>query len=515
MDTEIELKFFIAPFTDKNNHQVIQAIDTLLEQSAKQLQKSTKRLVNTYFDTPQQALRQLDFGLRVRTVDGQSEQTIKTAGTVVGGLHKRPEYNVDIDTQRPDLSLFPSKIWPELISPYDLQQEIKPLFTTDFTRTKWELIFADTQLELVLDLGAVEANDDKQDIREIEIELIDGDVRAIFELANLLTEQLHLRLSNDSKAARGYRLFHGKKLANHAELKAVKVERDISIEQAFINTVQHGLSYWQYHEEVYLSSHKVSSLRNMAQGINLIQHTLKLYQNLIPAKASQSIDNELAWLSQEFAWVDEACACHQLASAKGTFKKRLSNQSKVTEEFSERKKQIVEQHNPIALFYSERYSRLIINLVKWLYEKAWRCYADIDEAQLNAYLLSVADQFQQESWSELKQAMPRKQEFSADNYIDAKDSLNHGLLTGICVGGLYPDDEWRSFRGPWLDIMQGINDLYTFEILQSHLMSHNNEMDLDGRAELLDWSANKKSSLISVMEQSRRSALKVIPYWQY
>ncbi|HBF47976.1 MAG TPA: adenylate cyclase, partial [Shewanella frigidimarina] len=71
-----------------------------------------KKLTNGYFDTDDLQLRRWDMGLRVRGFDNQLEQTIKTAGRVVGGIHSRPEYNVNIDQKTPILSRFPKEIWP-------------------------------------------------------------------------------------------------------------------------------------------------------------------------------------------------------------------------------------------------------------------------------------------------------------------------------------------------------------------------------------------------------------------
>ena len=48
--------------------------------------------------------------LRVRGCDGVLKQSIKTAGTVVGGIHYRQKFNVNIDQNSPVLSLFPEKI---------------------------------------------------------------------------------------------------------------------------------------------------------------------------------------------------------------------------------------------------------------------------------------------------------------------------------------------------------------------------------------------------------------------
>ena len=48
-------------------------------------------LTNTYFDTPQGDLAKARIALRLRQVDGQVLQTVKTAGQGGGGLSQREE----------------------------------------------------------------------------------------------------------------------------------------------------------------------------------------------------------------------------------------------------------------------------------------------------------------------------------------------------------------------------------------------------------------------------------------
>ena len=103
MAAEIELKLF---FPENERERWVSLLDSLPHSDP----KGTKHLSNCYFDTPQLTLRHWDMGLRIRGCDGRFEQTIKTAGTVIGGVHSRPEYNIDIDQPKVNLSLFPSKL---------------------------------------------------------------------------------------------------------------------------------------------------------------------------------------------------------------------------------------------------------------------------------------------------------------------------------------------------------------------------------------------------------------------
>ncbi len=134
MEYEIELKLL----TNENAGEIIET--KLLSQINAHITQETQILTNHYFDTPNRTLRQHDIGLRIRGNDQTFEQTLKTSGKSIGGLHQRPEYNVQLDELKkqnvgfPDLTLFPASAWPKPIDVNDVQASIDTLFTTNFVR---------------------------------------------------------------------------------------------------------------------------------------------------------------------------------------------------------------------------------------------------------------------------------------------------------------------------------------------------------------------------------------------
>ena len=113
MVTEIELKYSLLECRDMATEQQVKAqICQLLTEQELTFVHQVKQLSNHYFDTKSLSLRQQRIALRTRGTqslhqDVRFEQTIKTSGTGIAGLHQRPEYNVDIDDAKPILALFP------------------------------------------------------------------------------------------------------------------------------------------------------------------------------------------------------------------------------------------------------------------------------------------------------------------------------------------------------------------------------------------------------------------------
>jgi len=212
MTTEIELKYLL-PTTGDKNENIAESITAMLVAKNIRFEQSANQLTNDYFDTENLALRKMDFGLRIRTKNQQYEQTIKTAGKVVGCLHQRPEYNIDIVEKKLNLSLFPIQIWPENTNIELLEKDLQVIFSTDFSRQTWLIHQGESIIELALDRGDISTklNDTTQDINELEIELVSGDEQSLFALAKQLMAVVTMTPGKLSKAARGYALYHARK----------------------------------------------------------------------------------------------------------------------------------------------------------------------------------------------------------------------------------------------------------------------------------------------------------------
>lgn len=205
MSMEVELKLW---FNEAMSDDLLARINNCWSQLAVSVQSSEPtQLLNAYFETPDQWFRRHDSGLRSRLKKGRFEQTIKLAGQQQGAAHIRPEYNLPCDSVVPVLAAFPAQIWPQDTDVSELQQQLTEMFRTDFIRRAWLLTLADgTVVEAVLDQGEVKAAEQSQPILELELELCSGNPLQLFQIAEVLCQQLPLSLGFQSKAERGYRL---------------------------------------------------------------------------------------------------------------------------------------------------------------------------------------------------------------------------------------------------------------------------------------------------------------------
>ena len=277
MAQEIELKFIV----EKDSVDALrQHLHTLSGEHHEPVQ-----LLNIYYETPDNWLRRHDMGLRIRGASGRYEMTMKIAGRVVGGLHQRPEYNIDISKPELELDRFPAEVWPEGLLPEALSGQVQPLFSTDFWREKWLVTEGKSRIEIALDLGEVKAGEYQEPICELELELLEGDANDVLKLARRLVNQSGLRQGSLSKAARGYHLAAGNAPRVLKETTILHVAPKASVEQGLEAALELALSQWQYHEELWVRNVKNAKSHVLA-AIALVRHTLTLFGGIVPRKAS-------------------------------------------------------------------------------------------------------------------------------------------------------------------------------------------------------------------------------------
>jgi triphosphatase len=199
MNAEIELKLLVSP---QDHDSLIKNLNKLPNTSY----CKSDFLFNHYFDTSTLQLAQWDMGLRVRGSKNHQEQTLKTAGSVINGLHSRPEYNVSTAEKTPNLFLFPEHIWPEGAVIAALNSALMTIFDTNFTRQTWIVNLNQSKIEVALDSGEVITPKNNGVISELEFELIEGNSVDLILLGLIIVEYIPLRLGQQSKALTGYLL---------------------------------------------------------------------------------------------------------------------------------------------------------------------------------------------------------------------------------------------------------------------------------------------------------------------
>lgn len=501
MTTEIELKYLML---GENN---ADKITKILTQENIEFTYHEKQLANCYFDTQDLNLRHHDMGLRVRRCNDHIEQTIKTAGQVVGGLHSRPEYNIDIDSENPILALFPNEIWQQGQSVSHIQNTLVALFNTDFKRCTWLIKDATGNvIELAYDQGEIVSGDRQDIINEIELELCQGDKSALFNLASLLFQGLMLRPGLKSKAARGYALWR-----SEPEVEKKQPENFIcdhstnAIDDAFTVGMNSGLNGLQNSIERYLANETLFDLAQVKEDLAVIRHGFWLFSDYLSPEALL-IRDELSYFVHLFSWIDNAIHLQELTNKTGNYRKKLDFSKQLIEQLKIEKRRFPNSDDVCQLLHSSRFNQLQLNILQLYLSRSES--SSVASKTDKKSLLAFAESKIQFSLGEISAEMKTMTNFNCEQYIAQSKLLNRSLLTGTWLSGLFDNDLRDKFRRPWLDLQQGISELQSLWIIQLQL-----EKLSEPPKKLVQWQQGKVECLLSALDKTKAIAISLSPYW--
>jgi len=260
------------------------------------------KFVSTYFDTPEFALRQAGMALRVRDVGGgRNVQTLKAPvpGAVKTGLQHYAEYEADVAETRPEIGKLDDPQLRRWIEQRDLPRQFGPVFTTRIMRTTMPLRLGDSDIELAIDEGSIEASGQKVQLREIELELKSGRPTQLYELAlRLMEEDVDFRLERRTKSARGYALHEP---PDDAPVKAAPLElpAGCSVRDAFGIIAHNCYDQMRSNEAAVLLGVDAEGVHQMRVAVRRLRALLSLFKSVLASDVLDRLKGELRWLQQQ------------------------------------------------------------------------------------------------------------------------------------------------------------------------------------------------------------------------
>ncbi|QGM80371.1 inorganic triphosphatase [Otariodibacter oris] len=279
MENEIELKIMLKP-------ENISTIETWF-QSLNVISQSIDILGNTYYDSNDFYFEKNQMGLRIRNKNNTYEFTLKMKGEIVGGLHVRPEYNLPLTNNKPDLKSLVSYFNLDIPETENLHNNLVPIFSTDFTRKTYLISFQNSEIEIAIDQGIIKNKDDESPICEIEFELKEGSIADLFNLLTIMPKVDGMWLSSLSKAQRGYWVGNAEKIAKELDkLTACKLE-DLSDLQKyqitqtiadFIRLTDNNILTEKYYSVTNYQHSDIKNIKNEIDSADYLSHQITLLQ---------------------------------------------------------------------------------------------------------------------------------------------------------------------------------------------------------------------------------------------
>jgi inorganic triphosphatase YgiF len=230
----------------------------------------------TYFDTPDQALRRSGWSLRVREEAGGRVQTAKRAAGETG-VFGRTELEAAVEAAAPNLDA-------EGFEPVRAalgQGAVAPAFAVRVQRRKGTLVRNGAEIEAALDEGVIEAGDRREELHELELELMRGAPDALLALTRELMTAAPLDLAFESKSDRGYAL-----LGNGA-VERSSPAGDLSAGQAFRRAARDLLAAFQLHARAFIAEPEADSLHQTRVALRRLR---SLFSAFRPVARDETFD---------------------------------------------------------------------------------------------------------------------------------------------------------------------------------------------------------------------------------
>ncbi len=485
MDDEIELKLLVKP----------EAGDLLYESFIKNRQPNSSRrssqLYNSYFDTPDKKLQSMGMACRVRGKDGQFEQTIKTRGEATGGLAQRPEYNVAIEGNKPELSLFTEIQWPDSVFLPELQSEITCLFDTHFERDVYLLSPDDnTEIECVFDSGVIETAKHQDPICEIELELKKGSAAALLKMARDILDAVPFRLGTQSKAQRGYRLVDGVRLERMRISEAISQHESGNMEEVLLQVLDEALRFWQHCEQFYLEEAKLRELQGIANVQGLVHRVAQLFGDYFECPELKALADKAKSLRQSWMWAERVDAIRELRSSKGAFRKKLAENNPLMKQLRNSLRELLDNGHPQARFFEQQYTAVQLDILSLMVMKPWRKH---NQKYLD-HFQNGAVEWVTESINKIQDVVKNTAHHSAEQALES-----YSVLKEMDYLALFLHEEilYTSYSCEvnWRNMLDGVIDLLTLQVFEEHLET----MTLDDKAALLKWCQRKQRDTLALM----------------
>ena len=241
-----------------------------------------KQLRSTYFDTADFDFWKSGVTLRIRQ-EGKAGFRLgaKFAGEVQAGPFRRGELEAEVPGLEPQLDVLGPAIARKL-DRLRQQKTFVPLFETRVSRTLWVVAAGLSVIEVALDEGEIVLPDGRsQALREIELELKDGEAGDLYGLAHLLASKLEVTLDFTSKSDRGFAMLHsGAPVPQKSLPLALKRKQTLNeaIGCMLSNILHHFVANWAALRETDAPEavHQLRvSLRRMRSAFKILRHTLQ------------------------------------------------------------------------------------------------------------------------------------------------------------------------------------------------------------------------------------------------
>jgi len=506
---EIELKLRIAPGAVRRL-----ATHPLLKGEGRPV---TERLRSTYYDTPALDLRRQGIALRVRNVGGHWVQTVKGGGTVQAGLHDRAETEANVGGPEPEIDRIGDKTLAGALNPPRIRDELKPVFVTDFRRSRRLLTLAGgTKVEASIDQGMIKSGERTNRFSELELELKSGESGELYRLALKLQRDVPLALECRSKAARGYAL-HGPEPARPTKARAAVLARGMTVAEAFKAVMWASLAHLEANEPGMLAGEDPEFLHQTRVALRRLRAALGVFSPPIPESEAEALSSELKWVASNLGpardW--DVFATETLPPIEAEFGAHGELRA-----FDMRCGKLRRQANAKArrAVSSKRYKRLMLSLASWIATETWSAPSQTAPGdELGNSVTEFATEVLERRYQQARRRGRRLAERSPAELHRLRISIKKFRYAVDFFASLYegkPARDTLKRLGDLQDILGAMNDAATVAgLIRQGFTGARGRAVLEARGILLGWSRGRAVTLKRELKRAWKSYRAVEKFW--
>ena len=434
ISTEVELKLAVSAAD-------LPELKQALVKMAPAAASSHLRLISTYYDTPDLALKRRGMSLRVREREGRFIQTVKT-GDPGSDLLTRGEWEDELAESSPD---------PHAASsgghlPDGIAGDLQPLFATDVTRTTLAIEPAPaTRIEAAIDQGEIRgAGGGSEPISEIELELKRGDTAALYDVALQLLDVASLRIEPRSKSERGYRLgdrAEARPAVVHAE--PVVLDPAMTVEAALQEIGRACLAHLLHNEPAALARDP-EGVHQIRVAVRRIRSAISAFKKLLPSADRHRILGQLAWLDDILGRARnlDVFATDLLQPARVN----LSSEAGIDDlgVALERERDAAYDRVERAI-YSERHAAGMLRLSHWFEAQSWRAGKAARSALLTSTIGEMASHLLDRRWRTVRKRSKAFGRLTAPQRHKLRIAAKKLRYTIELFGSLLDQEDLRAF----------------------------------------------------------------------
>lgn len=464
---EVELKFEL-------NITQVRKLSRLPALKAMQTARPRSKVLRaTYYDTPDGNLATRNLALRVRKEGRSFVQCLKSKAddhAAVGFARNEWEWTVP----GPDLNASLLRADPDIKALFKGIgfSKLTPIYATDIRRQTRELHTPGGSVVLCeLDQGRVFLGDTDYPVCELELELKSGDICDLMNVAHVISEGIAGRLSNRTKAYRGFVLSQGGRhdwvKANHPPLP-----KQISAEDVLRISVMEGLQHLIANEDCVLSRCDIEGVHQMRIALRRMRSVITTYKKLLPKGSYEDLSQRLKDAGSTLGPArDWDVFLDEILGAVATGFEHDPDLELIRLRALERQKQAYVEADK--MINSPEYARLLTDALLWVGHCAWRDGQKGGHARkLAAPATNIAKEILAKRHERLLKAGRRLQHLSIEQRHMLRIAIKKARYAAEFFADLYPSKITKSYIRSLKGLQQSLghlNDLATAERLMADL----------------------------------------------